>query len=84
MKISIATPVFNEPRIQHILEPTHSQKNVSELESIVVGSGSTDETPVIIHEYSDKIDTLISEPDDGMYDAMNNWIIALQAILLAS
>ncbi|TKX62981.1 glycosyltransferase [Halorubrum sp. ASP1] len=74
MKISIITPVFNEPRVRHTLESIHSQKDVPELESIVVDGGSTDETTSILDECADQIDTLISEPDDGTYDAMNKGI----------
>jgi glycosyltransferase involved in cell wall biosynthesis len=74
MKISIITPVFNEPRIRHTLESIHSQKDIPELESIVVDGGSTDETTAILNEYDDQIDILISEPDDGTYDAMNKGI----------
>lgn len=74
MKISIVTPVYNEPRIRQTLESIHSQKDITELESIVVDGGSTDETTAILDEYADQIDTLISEPDDGTYDAMNKGI----------
>jgi glycosyltransferase involved in cell wall biosynthesis len=74
MKISIVTPVYNEPRIRQTLESIHSQEDIPELESIVVDGGSTDETTTILNEYADQIDTLISEPDDGTYDAMNKGI----------
>lgn len=74
MKISIVTPVYNEPRIRHTLDSIYSQEGVPELESIVVDGGSTDETTAILDEYADQIDTLISEPDDGTYDAMNKGI----------
>lgn len=74
MKVSIVTPVYNEPRIRHTLESIQAQENVPELESIVVDGGSTDETTSILDEYANQIDTLISEPDDGMYDAMNKGI----------
>jgi glycosyltransferase involved in cell wall biosynthesis len=74
MKLTIITPVFNEPRIRQTLESIRSQRDIPDLETIVVDGGSTDETPAIIDEYSDWIDTLISEPDDGVYDAMNKGI----------
>jgi len=74
MKVSIVTPVYNEPRIEHTLESILSQQGVPELEVIVVDGESTDETTEILDEYRDEMDSLISEPDDGVYDAMNKGI----------
>jgi len=74
MKVSIVTPAFNEPRIRHTLDSVYSQTNVPDLETVVIDGGSTDETTAILDEYSDRIDTLVSEPDDGIYDAMNKGI----------
>jgi glycosyltransferase len=74
MNVSIVTPVYNEPRIEHTLESILSQQGVSELEMIVVDGESTDETTEILAAYRDQIDILISEPDEGVYDAMNKGI----------
>lgn len=74
MKVSIVTPVFNEPRIQQTLDSIISQQNVPDLEMIVVDGESTDTTPEIIEDYADCIDILIREPDNGVYDAMNKGI----------
>lgn len=74
MKISIITPVYNEPRIQQTLDSILSQRGVPELETIVVDGESTDETATILEEYSSRIDVLIREPDEGVYDAMNKGI----------
>jgi glycosyltransferase len=74
MQISIITPVFNEPRIQQTLESVRAQRNVSGVETIVIDGGSTDDTLSIIGEYSDWIDVLVSEPDNGVYEAMNKGI----------
>ena len=70
MKVSIVTPVYNEPRIRHTLESILSQRDVPETEIIVVDGNSTDETPAIIEEYSDSIDVLIRESDEGVYYSM--------------
>lgn len=74
MKISIITPVYNEPRIQQTLDSILSQRGLPELETIVVDGESTDETATILEEYSSRIDVLIREPDEGVYDAMNKGI----------
>lgn len=58
-----------EDTIQSIVTQTY--KN---LEYIIVDGGSTDETLDIIHKYQEHITTVISEPDQGLYDAMNKGI----------
>ena len=59
----------------------HSQKPVSivgqswqDFEWIVVDGGSTDGTLDVLNEYRDRIDVLISEPDNGIYNVMNKGI----------
>ena len=73
-KFSIITVTYNaakvlEDTIQSIVTQTY--KN---LEYIIVDGGSTDETLDIIHKYQEHITTVISEPDQGLYDAMNKGI----------
>ena len=46
-----------------------------DFEWIVIDGKSTDGTADLFEGYSDRIDHLISEPDDGIYDAMNKGII---------
>ena len=74
MKISIITPVLNEIRVARALDSILSQSHEHQLELIVVDGGSTDGTLEILEGYRDRISTLISEPDDGMYYAMNKGI----------
>lgn len=74
MKISIITPVFNDPRVSRALDSILAQRHDHELELVVVDAGSTDGTMEILATYSDRISTLISEPDDGIYDGMNKGI----------
>ncbi len=74
MKISIITPVFNDRRVGRALDSILSQRHEHELELIVVDAGSTDGTMEILEGYQDRIATLISEPDDGIYDGMNKGI----------
>lgn len=72
--VSIVTVVFNgenclEPTIKSVVE--QSYKNI---EYIVIDGGSTDETLNIIRNYENYIDLWISEPDEGLYDAINKGI----------
>lgn len=71
MKISVITVVYNaESSIEDTIVSVHSQ-NHDDVEHIVVDGGSTDRTLAILKLHRDKIAALISEPDEGMYDAMN-------------
>ncbi len=45
-----------------------------EFEYIVIDGGSSDDSPLLIKEYSSKISYWISEIDDGIYNAMNKGI----------
>lgn len=69
-KISIVTPVFNgekyiETTINSILTQTYNN-----IEYIVVDGGSTDGTKKIIEKYRDKIDKVIFQNDNSMYEAI--------------
>lgn len=74
MKISIITPVFNDERVGRALDSILSQRHEHDLELIVVDAASTDGTMEVLQRYRDSITTLISEPDDGIYDGMNKGI----------
>jgi glycosyltransferase involved in cell wall biosynthesis len=74
IKVSIVTVSFNAERtiercIQSVLSQTY--KNV---EYIVIDGKSTDKTVQIIHNFKNSIHRFLSEPDHGIYDAMNKGI----------
>lgn len=74
MKISIITVVFNgEATIARAMESVLSQKNV-EIEYIVIDGQSNDKTLEVIALYEKQVTHLISEKDEGIYDAMNKGI----------
>jgi glycosyltransferase involved in cell wall biosynthesis len=74
IKISIITVVYNGSKT---LEQTiHSVLNQSykNIEYIIIDGGSTDGTIDIVKKYEKDISLWISEPDKGLYDAMNKGI----------
>lgn len=73
-KFSIITVTYNagkvlEDTIQSVVFQTY--RNV---EYIIVDGGSTDNTLDIVKRYRDRISIVVSEPDKGLYDAMNKGI----------
>lgn len=72
--VSVITVVFNG--VSHFRRAVDSVLNQSHqpIEYIVVDGGSTDGTVDILRELDARIDYWISEPDAGIYDAMNKGI----------
>jgi glycosyltransferase involved in cell wall biosynthesis len=69
--VSIITVCFNSSEtIRETIESVLSQ-DYADIEYIIVDGGSTDGTVEIIGEYRDRIQAFVSEPDRGIYDAMN-------------
>jgi glycosyltransferase involved in cell wall biosynthesis len=69
-KISIVTPVFN--RVKFLEETILSviSQGYPNLEYIIIDGGSTDGSLELIKKYEKSISVIISEPDKGMYDAI--------------
>lgn len=69
--VSVVTICYNavstiEETILSVIKQTYSN-----IEYIVIDGGSTDGTKGVIEKYQDKITNWVSEPDEGIYDAMN-------------
>lgn len=73
MKLSIITICYNEKQIRRTCESI-VQQTWQDFEWIVVDGGSTDGTLDILNEYKSRINLLISEKDNGVYNAMNKGI----------
>jgi glycosyltransferase involved in cell wall biosynthesis len=70
-RIALVTPVFNsvkylEPTIRSVLAQGYPN-----LDYFIVDGGSTDGTLEVIRKYESQISGWMSEPDNGMYDALN-------------
>jgi glycosyltransferase involved in cell wall biosynthesis len=74
LKISLITVSFNSAHtLKDAIESVLSQQ-YEDIEYIIVDGKSTDSTVSIIESYSSRISKWISEPDKGIYDAMNKAI----------
>jgi glycosyltransferase involved in cell wall biosynthesis len=72
--ISIVTVTFNAELFLRQALQSIADQNYSNLELILIDGGSTDGTLSIIQEFEQWIDFWITEPDKGIYDAMNKGI----------
>ncbi len=71
MKITVITVAFNaQHTIGETLESVAAQMH-PDIEHIVVDGASTDGTLAVIERHAQRISRLVSEPDHGIYDAMN-------------
>ncbi len=73
MKLSVITICYNEKNIARTCESIMAQTNQN-FEWIVIDGGSTDGTLDILNQYKSRIDIFVSEPDKGIYNAMNKGI----------
>lgn len=76
MKVSIITTTYNSAStIRDTLESVNAQ-TYPEIEHIIVDGKSKDNTLDLVKQYGKRISKIISEPDNGIYDAMNKGIRA--------
>lgn len=74
MKISLITVSYNSAEtIQSTLESVAAQQ-YPDVEYILIDGGSSDSTVRIAEGFSGVVTKLISEPDRGIYDAMNKGV----------
>ena len=73
-KLSIITITYNaEKTLEQTLKSVYEQ-SYTDIEHIIIDGQSTDKTLDLIHKYQNNKMIWISEPDNGLYDAMNKGI----------
>lgn len=83
MRLSVITAVFNrEDSVARCLSSVTSQ-TFSDVEQVVIDGGSSDSTVEIASKILSASDKLISEPDDGIYDAFNKGVQASTGDVIA-
>lgn len=74
MKVSIITVSFNSAKtLPHTIESVAAQ-DYPDIEYLVIDGRSNDGTQDIIKSYNGVVSKWLSEPDEGLYDAMNKGI----------
>ena len=82
MKVSIITVSYNsEKTIEDTIQSVISQ-DYQDIEYIIIDGASSDATKSIIDNYKTDISCFISEPDAGIYDAMNKGVNASNGDLI--
>jgi glycosyltransferase involved in cell wall biosynthesis len=74
MKISVVTVTYNSAEtIGATMKSVASQVH-SPIEHILIDGASTDGTLAVVREHGPHVSTVVSEPDRGIYDAMNKGV----------
>ena len=76
MKLSIITATYNSAQELETCVSSVTIQDYNNIEHILVDGGSTDTTPALIKKYEQTHENIrwVSEPDQGIYDALNKGI----------
>ena len=72
-KLSIITVCYNEPNLEKTCKSIVEQ-TYKDFEWVVVDGGSNEQTQKVWNKYKNRINTFVSEKDNGVYNAMNKGI----------
>ena len=72
--VSIVTVTYNDDKLIEQTIRSVTSQTYKNIEYIIIDGNSTDNTIEIVNKYKSKISRVISESDEGIYDAMNKAI----------
>lgn len=73
-KVTIITVCFNSLEMLKKTMQSVNTQTYTNIEYLVIDGNSTDGTPEFLKNYTGKLTKYISEPDKGIYDAMNKGV----------
>jgi len=74
MKVSVITATYNSSSTVLDTLKSLSEQTYQNIEYIIIDGGSSDNTLEVIKQQCPRVTTTISEPDKGIYDALNKGI----------
>ncbi|MEZ8952709.1 glycosyltransferase family 2 protein [Vibrio cyclitrophicus] len=76
MKVSVITATYNSSKTVLDTLKSFNEQTYPDVEYIIIDGGSSDNTVSVIKEHCPKVASIVSEPDKGIYDALNKGINA--------
>jgi len=70
-RLSIILPSFNDPRIEESISSIRRFDDINVVSIVVIDGGSSTEIQALIQGLLSKDDLFVSEPDNGIFDALN-------------
>lgn len=74
LKVSIITAVYNSKKTIADAITSVLLQTCKNIEHIIIDGGSTDGTLEVVNKFRDRIARIVSEPHDGIYNALNKGI----------
>lgn len=74
MRVSLITVSYNSASCINTCIDSILEQDYTDIEYIIIDGASTDGTVDIVQSYGDQISQFVSEPDKGIYDAMNKGV----------
>lgn len=76
MKVSVITATYNSSKTVLDTLQSLNEQTYPDIEYIIIDGGSSDNTVSVIEEHCPQVASIVSEPDKGIYDALNKGISA--------
>lgn len=76
--LSIIIPSYNDARILHAIDSVRAFDDVGQVSIVLIDGGSKPDLVARISERLTSDDILVSEPDRGIFDALNKGLAAVQ------